>query len=103
MEKVDGTDAWKLKLTLKDGTVQHVWIDQKSFLDVKVEGVPRRMDGKMRTVWTTQRDFRPVQGVMLPFVMETAVDGYPDAHKIIIEKVALNPKLDDSLFTKSGT
>src|SRR5579864_7863709 len=38
--KVDGNDAWKLKLTLKDGTVQHVWVDQKSFLDVKVEGTP---------------------------------------------------------------
>ena len=103
VEKVGGAGAYRLKLTLKDGTVQHVWIDQKSFLDVKVEGTPRRMDGRMRTVWITQRDFRSVQGVMLPFVMETAVDGYPGSHKIVIEKVALNPKLDDSRFTKSGT
>jgi outer membrane lipoprotein-sorting protein len=102
VEKVDGTDAWKLKLTLKDGTVQHVWIDQKSFLDVKVEGTPRRMDGKMRTVWITQRDFRSVQGVMVPFEQETVVDGYPDRHKMQLEKVAVNPKLDDSRFIKPG-
>jgi outer membrane lipoprotein-sorting protein len=98
VEKVDGNDAWKLKLTLKGGTVQHVWVDQKSFLDVKVEGTPRRMDGKVRTVWVTQRDFRSVQGVMVPFALETVVDGYPDRHKMQLEKVAVNPNLDDSRF-----
>jgi hypothetical protein len=100
VEKVDGKDAWKLQLTKKDGTVQHVWIDQKSFLDVRVEGTPRRMDGKMRTVWVTQRDFHSVQGVMVPFELETVVDGYPDKHKMTLEKVALNPPLDDARFVK---
>ncbi len=100
MEKVDGHDAYRLKLTRKDGGVQHVWVDAKSFLDVKVEGTPRRMDGKMRTVWVTQRDFRPVQGLMVPFVLETAVDGYADTHQVLVEKVALNPSLDDARFTR---
>ncbi len=100
VEPVEGRDAYKLKLTRKDGTVQHVWIDAQSFLDVKVEGAPRRMDGKMRTVWVTQRDFRPVKGLMVPFVLETAVDGSTDTHKVVIDKVALNPQLDDARFTK---
>lgn len=100
VEKVEGRDAYKLKLTTKTGYVQHVWIDTQSFLDVKVEGTPRRMDGKMRTVWTYQRDFRSVQGVMLPFTLETVVDGFHDTHKMVIEKVAVNPKLDDALFVK---
>ena len=102
VDKVDGKDAYKLKLTLKSGTVQHVWIDAQSFLDVKVEGTPRRMDGKMHTVWVYQRDFRPVQGVMVPFALETAVDGYPDTHKMLLETVAVNPKLDDTRFVKPG-
>jgi len=100
VEAVDGHDAYKLKLTLKSGDVQHVWVDAKSFLDVKVEGTPRRMDGRMRTVWVYQRDFRSVQGLMVPFVLETAVDGYRDTHKMTIEKVGLNPILDDTLFVK---
>jgi hypothetical protein len=100
VDKVDGQDSYRLKLTLKDGKVQHVWIDARTFLDVKVEGAPRRMDGRMHTVYVYQRDFRPVQGVLVPFVLETVVDGYPDAHKMLIEKVALNPKLDDALFKK---
>ena len=100
VEPVGGRDAYKLELTHKSGEVQHVWIDAKSFLDVKVEGTPRRMDGKMRTVWVTQRDFRKVQGVMVPFALETAVDGYADTHKMVLEKVTVNKPLDDGRFVK---
>lgn len=102
VEPVEGHDAYKLKLTLKDGTIQHIWIDANSFLDVKVEGMPRRMDGKMRTVWVYQRDFRSVQGLMIPFELETAVDGYRDTHKMVIEKAAANPALADARFMKPG-
>ncbi len=100
VEPVDGHDAYKLKLTMKSGKVQHVWIDKQSFLDVKVDGTPRRMDGKMHDVWIYQRDFRKVDGLMMPFVLETAVAGYRETHKMLIEKVAVNPKLDDARFTK---
>jgi hypothetical protein len=101
-EPVEGHDAYKLKLTLKDGTVQHVWVDAQSFLDVKVEGTPRRMDGELHSVWVYQRDFRPVHGLMLPFVLETAVDGYRNSHKMVIEKAEVNPKLADARFAKPG-
>jgi outer membrane lipoprotein-sorting protein len=100
VEPVDGHAAYKLKLTTRTGTVRHVWIDAKSFLDVKVEGVPRRMDGKLHGVWVYQRDFRSVQGLKIPFVLETAVDGYPQTHKILFQKVAVNPKLDAAAFAK---
>jgi hypothetical protein len=100
IEPVEGHAAYKLKLTTKSGTVQHVWIDKQSFLDVRVEGAPRRMDGKMRTVWVYQREFRSVQGVMIPFLLETVVDGFRETHKMVIEKAVVNPKLDDTLFAK---
>jgi hypothetical protein len=61
------------------------------------------MDGKMRPVYVYQRDFRPVPGgVILPFVLETAVDGYADTHKVRIEVGAVNPKFENALFTKPG-
>ena len=97
---VDGQPAYKLKVTQKNGDVKHVWIDAKTFLDVKMDGFARHMDGKMHNVYVYQRDFRKVEGVMIPFVMETAVDGYPDTHKMTIEKAAVNPQLDDALFAK---
>jgi hypothetical protein len=97
---VEGHPAYKLKLTSKSGDVQHVWIDAQSFLDVKVEGTQRRMDGRMHNVWVYQRDFRVVQGLQVPHLLETAVEGYNDTHKVLIESVVVNPKLDDALFAK---
>jgi hypothetical protein len=100
VEPVEGHDAYRLKLTDRSGNVRHIWIDAQSFLDVRVEGTPRHMDGKMRNVFIYQRDFRSEQGVMIPHVIETAVDGYPETHKMVIEKVAVNPVFNDTLFAK---
>jgi len=102
-ELVEGHGAYRLKLTMKNGDVRHVWIDGESFLDVKIEGTPRRMDGVMRNVYVYQRDFRSVQGLMVPFVLETAVDGHPDTHKMMIEKVGLNPALSDTVFARPNS
>lgn len=99
-ELVDGQPTYKLKVTQKNGDVKHVWVDAKSFLDVKMDGFPRRLDGKLHEVFVYQRDFRKVEGVTIPFLLETAVAGYPDTHKMIIEKATVNPKVDDALFAK---
>jgi hypothetical protein len=99
-EAVEGHTAYRLKLTLKSGDVQHVWIDAQSFLDVKVEGTPRRLDGKMRTVWIYQRDFRAVKGLMVPYLYETANEGSPGTHRMLIESVAVNSPVDDARFAK---
>ena len=100
VEPVEGHDAYKLKLTLSNGDVQYVWLDTQNFLDVKVQGIPRRMDGQMRDVWVYQRDFRTVQGVLIPFVYETAIDAGRETHKMIFETVALNRVLSDARFSK---
>jgi outer membrane lipoprotein-sorting protein len=99
-EAVDGHNAYKLKLTLKSGDVQHVWIDAQSFLDVKVQAIPRRMDGRMHNVFVYQSDFRSVKGLMMPHLYVTAVEGYPGTHKMVVESVTVNPPLDDSRFAK---
>jgi hypothetical protein len=100
VESVEGHNAYKLELTMKSGNVQHIWIDTQSFLDVKVEGIPRRMDGHMRSVWIYQRDFRSVQGLMVPYLYDTLIDGNPQTHRMIVESVAVNHTLDDSRFAK---
>ena len=99
-DKVDGQDAYRLKVTQKGGRVVHVWINAKSFLDVKIDGTPQRMDGKLHDVHVAQRDFRTVNGVVIPFVLETSVDGYPDTHKLLVEKAVVNPKFDAGTFAK---
>ena len=100
IQSVEGHDAFNLKLTLKTGQVQHIWVDAQTFLDVKVEGTPRRLDGRFHPVATYMRDYRSVNGLMIPYVNETAVDGVKQTEKILVEKVVVNPKLEDSHFSK---
>jgi hypothetical protein len=99
MEKVEGRDTYKLTLTLKNGETRHVWIDAEGFLEAKVDGT-RLMDGKIKTVSTYYRDYHTVDGLRIPYVYETSVDGVKTSGKIEVEKVRVNPVLDDSLFTE---
>lgn len=98
-DKVDGRDAYQLQVTDRDGHVRHVWVDAETFLDVKIDG-SRRMDGKPRPIFTYLRDYRTVNGVKIPFLVETAVEGVKDTEKMRIEKVAVNTVVDDSRFSK---
>ena len=99
VEAVDGKAAYKLKVTLANGDTRHVWVDADSFLDVKVEGA-RRLDGKIKPMYTALKDYRTVDGVKLPFLMETRMEGFRDAQRIVIEKASLNPTLAADRFAK---
>jgi outer membrane lipoprotein-sorting protein len=98
LEKVDDRNTYRLKLTLNNGSVQHVWVDAQTFLETKVEGVPRRLDGKYHPVAVYFRDYRSVEGLKVAYLLETVVQGVPQREKAEIEKVTVNPKLADSLF-----
>jgi hypothetical protein len=100
IEAVEGHDAYKLRLTLKNGSVRHDWIDAKSFLEVKIEGQPRRLDRRLHKVEIYNRDYRSVNGLMIPYVLETAVQGVKGTYKMTVEKVEVNSKIDDSAFMK---
>ncbi len=103
VEPAEGHDAYKIKMTYSSGAVRNVWIDAHSFLELKIEDPPRVMDGKPRSVFTYYRDYRTVNGLVIPFLYETSVQGYGGTHKIIVEKVELNPKLEDSAFGKPAS
>jgi outer membrane lipoprotein-sorting protein len=100
VDKVEDRDAYKLRLTLKTGEVLHDWVDAKSFLEVKVDGTPRRLDKKLHAVSVYLRDYRSVNGLQIPHLIETVVQGVQRTEKIQIEKVAVNPHLDASRFAK---
>jgi hypothetical protein len=110
-EKVEGRDTYRLKVTEKSGHTFHVWIDAETFLETKIEGQPRRLDGTDHPVEIYFRDFRTVSGLKIPFAMETRVlpvrinalnmrDTPVPPEQIVIEKVVVNPKLEDQLFSK---
>ena len=73
---------------------------KKTFLEAKIDGTPRRLDGKYHAVEVYYRDYRAVNGLMMPYVMETNVEGVKQTEKIEVEKIAVNPRVEDSRFAK---
>lgn len=98
VDQVEGRSAYKLNVTDKNGYARHVWVDAESFLEIKVEGTPRRLDGKYHPTATYLRDYRSVNGLMMPYLLETTVEGVKDTEKIQIEEIVSNPKLDAAQF-----
>ncbi|WP_246542126.1 outer membrane lipoprotein-sorting protein [Collimonas antrihumi] len=100
MEAVEGHSAYKLKLTLKDHVERHLWIDAKSFLELKIDGEPRKLDGRMHNVAIYYRDYKTENGLTVPYVLETIVTGAKASHKINIQHVTVNPPTTDAMFAK---
>jgi hypothetical protein len=111
MEQVEGRNNYKIKITLKNGQSENVWIDSQTFLETKIEGEPRQLDGTPHAVEIYYRDYRNVSGLEIPFTFETHVlpvakttTGLRDTpvppEKMVFDKIVVNPKLEASLFTK---
>jgi hypothetical protein len=99
-EKLEGKQNHKLAVTLANGTRRLVWVDATTFLETKVSGDPRKLDGRPHPVAVYSRDYRTVKGLKIPFVQETVVDGVKQGHRLVVKEVTVNPALPDSLFAK---
>ncbi|HYM78827.1 MAG TPA: outer membrane lipoprotein-sorting protein [Candidatus Dormibacteraeota bacterium] len=96
-EKIEGTDAYKLKVTLKNGDVQTVYIDSDSFLEIK-EVTKRTIRGSEQEVESSIGDYKQVNGILFPFAVESGIKGSDQKQKLTITKVELNVAADDAMF-----
>lgn len=97
-ESVDGTGTYKLKITLKDGEVRYYFLDTQSFLAIRTEGRRTVRGMEMDTV-SSVGDYRDVDGIMFPFVVQNGARGRPERQTVTVEKVELNVPVDDARFT----
>ena len=98
-DEVGGKPAEKLKLTTKSGDVRTYFLDASTFLLMKWEGV-RKNDDQEIPVESFFRDYREVNGVKFAFEIDTDSPGSGQSQKLSIDKIELDPALDDIRFTK---
>ncbi|MGA8299295.1 MAG: hypothetical protein WB817_07410 [Terriglobales bacterium] len=96
-EKIEGTDAYKLKVSLKNGDVQTEYIDADSFLEIK-EDTTRTVRGTEHEFESSIGDYKEVDGIIFPFAVESGAKGSDQKQKITISKIELNVPVDDSIF-----
>lgn len=96
-DSVGGRPAWKLKVVGRDSAVHFIYFDASTFLQVKWEGIIHGTNGDF-TVTSYFRDYRPVDGVMFAYAIDSGTDDAPGAQKIRLTSVEVDPLLEDSLF-----
>jgi hypothetical protein len=95
-EEIDGLAVYKLKLTKKSGSVEYDYLDAKSFLPIKTEG--KRMQLGQEVLYESKiANYKPVEGVLMPFNLTQLVNGRL-AMEISIEKMDANVPLDRAVF-----
>jgi hypothetical protein len=97
-DSVEGTDCYKIKLTLNSSDVRYYYIDTDSFLELKVE-TERRIRGTVQYNETLYGDYEQVNGIYFPFAFESGQKGSPYRIKFTVDKVELNVPLGDSRFS----
>jgi hypothetical protein len=96
-EDVDGTLAYKLKITRKNGAVKYVFLDSDHFLEIRTLS-QRTEHGAQVETETDMGDYEKVGGVYLPMSLEIGLRGSQDKQKILFDKAEANIALDDALF-----
>ncbi len=70
-EDFDGTLAYKLKVSQKDGDEFTYWLDPDTFLEIKVDETRRRSAAPSTTSETELGDYEKVAGVYFPMSVES--------------------------------
>ena len=96
-EDVDGTEAHKLKVTLKNGDTEYVYLDPDHFLEIRTQS-QRRVRGTEVVSVTDYGDYEEVAGVFFPFAMSTENKGDGSKQTTTLDKVEANVTIDDSEF-----
>jgi hypothetical protein len=97
--KIDGKDAYKLIVSLKDGQVRTDYIDCDSLMEMKWEG-KLGQKGKEYAVESYFRNYRKVNGVMYAFTVDSETLGTRFKQKIVFEKIEVNVPIPDTDFGK---
>jgi outer membrane lipoprotein-sorting protein len=103
-EEVEGRKTYRLSIKMPSGVNQHVWVDAETFLELKYDRVSKSPVGVWSSVPVFLRNYQNFEGLQIPTTIETRSsiiqsDKVP-SDKMVIEKIALNPPLDDEVFAK---
>ncbi|MEP6730814.1 MAG: hypothetical protein ABJE10_09255 [bacterium] len=98
MDQVEGTDVYKLKVTLPNGDVRYYYMDADSYVPIRMEE-KRLIRGSEQEFETTLGDYKEVNGWFMPFSIESGRKGQ-DKSTVTFEKIEANVNLDDRRFSK---
>ena len=86
---VDGDDALRLKVTLKNGDILYYYLDPDTFLEIRRES-QQFIRGSIRERVLEMGSYKPVNGVMHPYSLSGGPKSNPTAQTTTVEKIEVN-------------
>lgn len=97
-DKLEGTDVYKLKVTLKSGAIETIYIDTDSNLEIRVD-TERMVRGTAHKATTVIGDYKQIDGIAEPFSMESSDQDHPEQKaKVTLEKIEFNVPVEEKMF-----
>jgi hypothetical protein len=94
---VDGDDALRLRVTLKNGDIIYFYLDPDTYLEIRKE-IQQFVRGSVRERVVDVGSYKPVNGVMYPFSISEGPRSNPSAQVTTVEKIEVNVAVSDSEF-----
>jgi hypothetical protein len=96
-EDVEGTECFKLKVTMKNGLVQTLFFDPSTYFNIKTI-TKSKASGQEVEQTQTYSNFKKIdEGFTFPFAMTGFGPG-----ELVITKIEVNKPVDESLFKPSN-
>jgi len=96
---VEGRPCYKLKVTLRTGHMQYLYLDSQTYLEVHEE-IVRTFNGKENIIEETIGDYREEGGVMFAHRYVSGFAGSAKKSTLTFEKIELNLPIEETLFAK---
>jgi len=101
-KEVDGTPAFKLKVTKENGDVDILYLDEEYFVEFKMEA-EREVQGSEISVATVVGDYKEVDGLLFAHSMEMSFGGGEVQQVITIQKIELGVEFPEDHFAMPVT
>ena len=93
----DGKEAYRIKLTDKDGQVKNYYIDANTYLILKMKAKIEAM-GQTVEVETKMVEYEKIEGIQMAKKIEVVMP--MGSQSIVMEEIKLNEKIEDSVFAR---
>jgi outer membrane lipoprotein-sorting protein len=97
-EEVDGSEAYVLKLTKKNGNIDYYYMETESYLILKLKS-KTMMNGSETEAEGLFSNYQDVDGYIMAFTIEQKYGGQT-AMTIMMDEIKTNVEVDDSIFSK---
>ena len=94
---IDGDDALRLKVTLKNGDIIYYFLDPDTYLEIRKE-IQQFIRGSIREHVFELGSYKAVGGVMYPFSISQGSKNNPREQTTTVEKMEVNVPIPDSDF-----